>query len=162
MNTNPQEQVKVLRSELSRYHKYKDVIDHFLLTIYHDPFITSKYPTLTVFMFDKTNSILDEDKFTGSLVVDFRIQWLLNDEADEDGYGALANFEDTHYIQVHLYLYFKSTRPHIPATLAKFESISNKDNETLLSNVREFTLQMDSMVSDEIYLGHAIAYNDVM
>ena len=162
MTSDPQEKLSVLRAELTKYDHYKDVIDHFLLRMSNDSVIKSSYPTLAVLMFDKNNSILDEDRFAGSFVVDYRIQWLVSEDTDADGYGALANYESMHYIQLHLYLYFKSTRPHIPATLAKFESTSTSNKEEILSAIREFTLQLDDMVSGHEYLGHALAYNDAM
>ncbi len=162
MKPDPQEKLSVLRAELSKFNHYNDVIDHFLLRMCNDAIIKANYPTLAVLMFDKNNSILDEDKFAGSFVVDYRIQWTSSENTDEDGYGTLADFDNIHYLQLHLYLYFKSSRPHIPATLGKFDFAAFKDTEDLLSRIREFTFQLGDMVQDNEYLGHAVAYNDVM
>lgn len=147
-----------LRKELTKFSKPTDVLDHYILSLSKDMSIMSNYPTLSVFLFDKNNTITDEEQFKDSFVIDYRVQWMSNptslfsDDMDQN----------LHYLQYHLYLYFRSSRPHAPSKLATFELKSVNDIEQSLSEIRQFTLSLKKEIDDNEYLGHRIVFTDAL
>lgn len=154
------EEIARLRKELSTLKKPEDVIDHYILSVSKDMSIMSNYPTLSILLFDKNNSILNKDKFKDSFVIDYRVQWM-NDSSIYFHNGGLDG-EELHYLQLHLYLYFKSSMPHTPSTLMTFECKSVSDIENSLSKVREYTYELGNYIQKDSYLGHALVFTDAM
>lgn len=154
------EEIARLRKELSTLKKPEDVIDHYILSVSKDMSIISNYPTLSILLFDKNNSILDKDRLKDSFVIDYRVQWM-NDSTIYFHNGGLDG-EELHYLQLHLYLYFKSNMPHTPSTLMTFECKSVSDIENSLSKVREYTYELGNHIQKDSYLGHALVFTDAM
>lgn len=154
-----QESIK-LRKELSKYDKPSDVIDAYILSLSKNLDIMSSYPTMTLFLFDKNNTITDEDQFKDSFVIDYRVQWIDNPTClFSDSPNGL---EEMHYLQYHLYLYFKSNCPHAPSKLATFELKSVNDIEKSLSEIRQFSLKLQKEIEENEYLGHFLVFTDAL
>ena len=154
-----QEKIIALRKKVSQINDPIQLITTFLNNIKKDEIIMDSYPSLSVLAFDKNDTIMDEDKYKGAYVIDFRVQWL----GKLDGVSTFADVVDEiHYLQIHLYLYFKSSRSHSPSKLAKFDINCNTDYDRLDKNISQFVNSLNQMWDLNDYLGHALAFTDAM
>lgn len=117
--------------------------------------VKDDYPTYEVLCYENPQSITDE-KFSNTIVIDIRLQWLIKGE------GSLlsALSVDSHYAQIHLYLYFKPMQKMTPAKLREVEFTPKSDLEEFLSSSRSFffTLFDSYPTQTKNYVGKAISY----
>ncbi len=157
-----QEALPEIRKKLKEIEYPGDIIENYVLSFLKIPNVIYHYPTLSVLLFDKNNSITSEDRFPNSFVVDFRFQWIESTKKQTDTFfAATGNIDDIHYCQVHLYLYFTSKRLHNPSKLYTFE-FTNQNVEETLKKVKDFTLSLKEKTENSPYLGFTLAYTSAI
>ena len=157
-----QEALPEIRKKLKEIERPGDIIENYVLSFLKIPNVIYHYPTLSVLLFDKNNSITSEDKFPNSFVVDFRFQWIESAKKQTDTFfAATGNIDDIHYCQVHLYLYFTSKRLLNPSKLHTFE-FTNENVDAIVESVKNFTLSLKEKTENSPYLGFTLAYTSAI
>ncbi len=117
--------------------------------------VRESYPTYEVILYENPTSITDK-RFANTIVCDCRLQWLIQGE------GSLlsALSVDSHYAQIHLYLYFRPTQKVTPALLRKTDFTPKSSLEEWLSSSRSFFLTLfDTYPTEKSqFVGKAISY----
>lgn len=154
--------VKEFRQTIKNKHSDKEIVQDYLNAIVSTEELLLRYPSLSILLFEKNNSIMSEDKFPNSYVVDYRLQWIVSNKKNEQTiFSAIDDLDEVHYMQVHLYLYYQSERFHSPAKLINFEFNMANANE-VLAKVQDFSSQLDEKTKCSKFLGCAVAHTDAM
>ena len=154
--------IQELRSRLKDKKTDREIIHEFVASFLTAEEMKNRYPSLSILLFEKNNSIMSEDKYPDSYVVDYRFQWLVSDKKGQASlFDATQDISEVHYFQIHLYLYYHSERFHSPAKLMEFEFMPD-DTKTQLEKIKDFVDQLEEKTKLTPFLGYAVAYTDAM
>ncbi len=151
-----------LRTKLKDKKTDREIVREFVSLFLSSNEMKKRYPMLSVLLFEKNNSIMSEEKYKDSYVIDYRFQWLVSDVKDENTiFDATQDITDVHYFQIHLYMYYHSERFHSPAKLSEFEFMPD-ETQTQLDKIKDFIDQLEEKTKLTPFLGYAVAYTDAM
>jgi hypothetical protein len=151
-----------VRKKVSTLKSDREIVHAYIESFLNTDDMRNRYPTLSVLLFEKNNSILSEDKYPDSYVIDYRFQWLVSNRKNEESlFDATEDINEVHYCQIHLYLYYHSERVHTPAKLTMFEFLP-ENTDTILEKIKAFVDQLEEKTNQTEFLGHLIAYTDAM